>query len=532
MNDQIGAPAASPPRADIGQPVVLSANVSVGIHVITFAWTGLPEGCASANASDVLCTPSAAGNWSVGYTVIESNGTTAASTTLRLEIYSDPFVGALSTSRLSVDVGQAVNISAQAEGGLQPYTLSWLGLPPGCSGATFKIICLPNGSGSFTISVMLTDANNYTVSSQGLFFSVYPVMNVGRVQATSSYADVDQSVSFFVVVTGGSGGYAFIWSGLPPGCASASSATVDCIPSDNGTFVVGVQVTDSDGQVRNALPMNFTAFSAYFCVGYPTESRFSMDLGQTVYFTEACVGGFRPYIYNWSDLPPNCKDINSDNISCTPSSWGTYWVSVEIRDQTGAWYDTDAVELSVIEPLTGASLVAVPGTLTVGQSLSLGVSVGGGTGVYTYYWSGLPPGCTPNDQSTIACTPTSAGSFQVSVTVTDSNGGSSSATTTVVVSSAVGISSGGLQLAAVGAIAALLIVVFILAVLALRRRSIKPEDEEGGEPEPPVMTTRYRTRIKGHGPERSGKDDPGAGPHEEEEVKGATATGVGDKGKP
>ena len=72
--------------------------------------------------------------------------------------------------------------------------------------------------------------------------------------------------------------------------------------------------------------------------------------------------------------------------------------------------------LAIYQPTAG------PTAVEVGQSTELGVSVIGGTSPYSYAWTGLPAGCSSSDAQPISCSPSSAGSYSVTVTVTDARG--------------------------------------------------------------------------------------------------------------
>ncbi len=65
---------------------------------------------------------------------------------------------------------------------------------------------------------------------------------------------------------------------------------------------------------------------------------------------------------------------------------------------------------------------ATPSSLGVGSDLALSVTVVGGTGSYSFDWTGLPAGCSPADRAQIECAPTASGTYSVTVTVTDSDG--------------------------------------------------------------------------------------------------------------
>jgi subtilisin family serine protease len=90
-----------------------------------------------------------------------------------------------------------------------------------------------------------------------------------------------------------------------------------------------------------------------------------------------------------------------------------------------------------IFPTSGGPTVNNPGnqTSTVGTPVSLTVSASGGTAPYTWSASGLPPGLSigagPSTSTTISGTPTTAGTFNVTVTASGGGTGSTSFTWTV-----------------------------------------------------------------------------------------------------
>lgn len=63
----------------VGDPVTFSANVTGGSGGFTFAWRGLPPGCASIDAPSLTCTPTQNGTFSVSLVMNDSNGVTATS---------------------------------------------------------------------------------------------------------------------------------------------------------------------------------------------------------------------------------------------------------------------------------------------------------------------------------------------------------------------------------------------------------------------------------------------------------------------
>ncbi len=93
---------------------------------------------------------------------------------------------------------------------------------------------------------------------------------------------------------------------------------------------------------------------------------------------------------------------------------------------------TDAASLSTSKNLTLTvtsssggkpvvqSFTATVNPVPVNSATTLIVSATGGTGGYSYGYTGLPGGCASSNTSSLSCTPTTTGTFSVVVTVTDS----------------------------------------------------------------------------------------------------------------
>jgi hypothetical protein len=88
----------------------------------------------------------------------------------------------------------------------------------------------------------------------------------------------------------------------------------------------------------------------------------------------------------------------------------------------------------MVSPRLIVSLSAHPNSFLQGQATTMTATAEGGLPGYAYVWSGLPPGCTaPAVGTSLSCTPSTAGSYQVVLTVTDQNGRSVSSTAQIVV---------------------------------------------------------------------------------------------------
>jgi len=305
-----------------------------------------------------------------------------------------------------------------------PYSYSWQNLPTGCTSANLPILeCRPTASGTASVTVSVTDSLGGHIISGILSFTINAAVKIGSVTSTPAAIDFGRNVTLSATgITGGSGIYDYSWSDLPSGCATANNPSIVCAPSKTGTFAPNVTARDTLGG-------NATAGTTFIAVPDPSVggigvSRAGADLGQTVnYSGQGLTGGIGGYRYAWTGLPTGCSSANSSKLVCTPTDIGRFSVTLSVTD-------ADHVSGSLtIQYIVYALPVAAPPTISsgtpfVGQTFDLTTSVNEGSGNFSYAWTGLPPGCSSANSSTIACTPTLNGTFGIVVTVRDSNGGS------------------------------------------------------------------------------------------------------------
>lgn len=165
---------------DVGQTTTLNAQVVGGAGVLTYAWSGLPAGCASANSATVLCSPTAAGSFSVNAWANDTNGASAmAKTPLAITVSPALSVATPTLSSASVQSGQAVTFTTSTSGGAAAYSYTWNGLPSSCTGSGTSFTCSPGTVGTYTVSVTATDANGEQATSAPVALSVTAAPQTG-----------------------------------------------------------------------------------------------------------------------------------------------------------------------------------------------------------------------------------------------------------------------------------------------------------------------------------------------------------------
>ena len=182
-----------------------------------------------------------------------------------------------------------------------------------------------------------------------------------------------------------------------------------------GCGASGNVVTTQPLVITSAAPPSGTTGTAYANSGFPLSAS----------------GGTAPYYWSWapasgSALPPGLT-LSHGKISGTPSTPSTYKVVISVTDS-----QSPAAQKSSPYTITVAAGVLViassaPPSGTVGVSYANGgfsLMASGGVAPYTWSWtpatgSSLPPGLSLANAA-ITGTPTAAGTYNVVITVADS----------------------------------------------------------------------------------------------------------------
>jgi hypothetical protein len=251
----------------------------------------------------------------------------------------------------------------------------------------------------------------------------YQVEGIPYENNLGSDPDVGQTTTLQATVTGGSGNYSFVWSGLPTGCASQDSILLNCTPTTAGVYDITLNVTDSNNMSVMSGVLYYIV-STDPTVSIPTASPASVDVGQLATFSVTTSGGSGGNSYFWSGLPSGCTSSDAATLSCAISAVGTYRINVTVTDSNGFVVQSPVLTFVVNTDPTVAEPTPSSDSFGVGQSFTLSVTASGGSGVYAFAWdiSDTGLGCTLANAATITCVPTEAGSYDASVAATDTSG--------------------------------------------------------------------------------------------------------------
>lgn len=435
---------ASPATVAVGSATNFTVQVTGGTTPYSYAYTGLPGGCATANLSKLACTPTASGNFTVTVTVTDALAKTiSGTTTLVVTIASTPLlITQFWVGPSTIPLGGTAYINVTATGGTTPYTYQFTGLPTGCtSSSTASLSCTPTVAGVFSsIVATVTDASGATTTSSAVTLTVQgtgPV--VSAFTATPSTVVLGNSSVLAATVSGGTTPYSYSYTGLPAGCSSSNASSIPCTPTAAGTFSIKVTVTDAAGRVANgstSLTVS-PATSGSLTISSFTIAPSTVAVNGTAYLNVSATGGTAPLTYAYTGLPLGCASADQASLTCVPTAAGNFTITVKVTD-AGSHTATKTATLQVTSPSgypTVTSFVATPASVSVGSTTYLSAVVTGGQSPYSYSYSGLPTGCTSANASTLNCTPTATGTFSVQLKVTDALGHLVYASTSVSVTS-------------------------------------------------------------------------------------------------
>ena len=243
----LGPANATPNPADLGRPVNFSTLASGGTSPYTYSWA-FGDGGSGGDLANITHIFTTNGPFIAVATVTDAAGATAHSQvnitiTLNASIFSNASIGAAPL---------VVGFQSEVSGGTPGYTYTWSFGDGGQSG-TANPVHTYTSSGSYPASLRVVDSMGQSTSTTWV---EQIAVGGGPLSVDVSVSGQEIAVGGSTVVTanpeGGFGRYSLTWSGLPSGCAPTSPESLNCTPTESGSYTVTASVADSKGETARS----------------------------------------------------------------------------------------------------------------------------------------------------------------------------------------------------------------------------------------------------------------------------------------
>jgi sugar lactone lactonase YvrE len=312
--------------------------------------------------------------------------------------------------------GIPYSATLSATGGALPYTWTVpIGtLPDGLgisnSGTISGTPAVPQTS-TFTIAV--TDAGKSTVSQS---FRVVVVLPVAIIEKALAQGTVGTPYSQSLAAAGGTLPYSWSLSAsaLPAGLTLSAAGVITGTPTAAGTFTFTAQVTDANAlTATQAFMIVVIAPPAIAAAALPVAT-----VGAPYSQTLTTSGGTPPFTWSIAagTLPAGLSLSSAGLIAGTPSATGASAFTVQVTD-SNSLTSTQTFTIQVVNPtLLPAAVTGLAYSQTIAtaeETPAAALSLASGT---------LPPGLAVSAPNVIGGTPTAAGSFVFTLSITDGSG--------------------------------------------------------------------------------------------------------------
>jgi hypothetical protein len=434
---------ASLPNGTVG--TAYSQSLTAGGGTGGYTWTvsagALPQGLTLSTAGAITGTPTAFGTANFTAHVSDSSSTTA---TKALTLTINPAALTVTTASLpNGTVGTAYSQSLAATGGTDGYTwtVSAGALPQGLTLSTAGAITgTPTAFGTAKFTAQVSDSSS-TTATKALTLTINPAaLMVTTTSLPSATAGMPYSQP--LSASGGTGGYSWsmVSGSLPLGLAFNAGGTIAGTPTTPGSATFTVKVTDSSSATATK---SLTVAVNPDPIVVTTAPLPPGTVGVVYSQLLSATGGSGAY--SWSitagSLPPGLSlGASAGTVAGTPTVAGTFSFSLTVTDTVG----TEAMgqfSIRIVSPLS----ITTPSPLSTGSvsaAYSQTMVAAGGIPPYTWNVSSgtLPPGLTLNSSSgAIGGAPTQAGTFTITIQVTDSTSASAHGSFVLTVASGLAI---------------------------------------------------------------------------------------------
>lgn len=376
--------------------------------------------------STTLSFTTASGQDGNQYRAVFTNSVGSATTTAAtLTVSQAPTVTSISPTTGPASGGTIVTITGTSFTGASAVSF---GAHPAASftvnSATSITARAPTGTGTVDVMVATTVGTSATSGSDQFTYVGAPTTT----QAIASVTGVAGTALSVTPVTssGGYGTVSYALSGgtLPSGLSfSTSNGVLSGTPTATfATTTFTVTATDSASQ-SSSQTFSLTVSAPTIAISPGSIPNATVGVAYSQTFTASGGNGSYSYSITAGALPAGMSLSSSGVLSGTPTAGGSFGFTITATDGNN-FAGVLAHTLNVNGPTITVSPATISG-LQVGLALSQTLTPNGGTAPYSVAVTGgsLPTGLTLSSAGVLSGTPTVQGSFNFTVTATDSSTG-------------------------------------------------------------------------------------------------------------